>query len=131
MTDLAFPYVGDMDTAQNISTGTIPGELPRSLGVAHTKTSNITQIFYLDGVEMRQMQYSNDQWSVGGSGGSCPNSGIANGPLGAVGFGAEGARLLYLIEQGTGDNNSTILQAASDVLDTGWNVGTLVNDDYG
>lgn len=135
VTNLAFPITRGRVSVQNISAGAIPGQLPRSLSVAHSRTSNITQIFYLDGVEMRQVYYSNDQWSVSDSAASCPKSRVDNGPLGVVGYGAgAGAKLYYLIDQGNGDSddNSTIREVETDDdLDTGWRISTLVNQDYG
>ncbi|EXJ78351.1 hypothetical protein A1O3_09512 [Capronia epimyces CBS 606.96] len=107
---------------QNIS-ATIPKELPRSIGVARSDTPDVTQIFYLDGIEMQQAQYSNNGWSNSNLGSSTPNSSISNGPMAAVGWNDTAVRLYYV------DDNA-IVEVASESTYGTWELGTMDPDDY-
>lgn len=74
------PVANPHQSVQNIS-ATVPKELPRSIGVTRSDGPDVTQVFYIDGIEMQQVQYSNNKWSIGDLGSSVGNSSISNGPM--------------------------------------------------
>jgi hypothetical protein len=106
---------------QNISAN-VPSELPRSIGVVHSDTPDESQIFYFDGIEMQQVQYSNSKWSVGNLASSLKASSISNGPMGAVGWNETEVRLYYVID-------GSITEEAQEVEYSEWQLG-LPMDDY-
>ncbi|KAK5052061.1 hypothetical protein LTR84_002865 [Exophiala bonariae] len=116
-------YTGSTwSVAQNI-TAPIPKELPRFLRAVRSDTPDVTQLYYLDGTEMQQVQYSNNRWSIGDFGSSMYNSSISNGPLGAVGWNATAVRLYYVVEGG-------IREVASESVYGQWLIGGMAADDY-
>jgi hypothetical protein len=108
--------------AQNIS-ATTPEELPRAIGIARSDTPDVTQVFYLDGIEMQQVQYSNNKWSIGDVGSSMPNSSISNGPIAVVGWNDTAVRVYYVVD-------NSIKEVASESGYGQWEIGTMPPDDY-
>ncbi|KEF55355.1 uncharacterized protein A1O9_08105 [Exophiala aquamarina CBS 119918] len=117
-------YTGSTwSVVQNIS-ATIPEELPRSIGVVRSDAPDVTQVFYLDGTEMQQVQYSNNVWSISALGSSMPSSSISNGPLGAAGWDNTATRLYFVID-------GSIQSVASESVYGQWQLGTKPLDYYG
>lgn len=107
---------------QNVS-ATVPSELPRALGVTRSDTPDVTQVFFLDGVVMRQVQYSNGKWAGGDLGSSMPKSGISNGPMAVVGWNATAVRMYFVVD-------NKIREVASEDVYGQWQSGTMTPDNY-
>jgi hypothetical protein len=108
---------------QNITEAPVPAELPRSLVVGRSDDPDATQVYYLDGTEMKQVQLTNNRWSSRDLGSSIPEWSVENGPLGAAGWNATAMRLYYLVD-------GEIREVAAEDVYGQWQVGTMVPDSY-
>lgn len=114
-------YTSDMKLVETIP-GIVPKELPRSLTAVVSNDPDAIQVFYFDGYDIQQVQYSDNEWQAGNVDKSFPKPSMDNGPMGAVGWNGTSVRIYYLID---GEIKELVSEKDSRI----WTVGTSMKPD--